>query len=232
MVYQCNKTEQLHLASLLQPLDVPTTVWVDIAIDFVEGLPKVKGKSVILTVVDRFSKAAHFLPLGHPYTATSVARVFFDATVKINGITSTIVSDCDPVFTGHFWNELFAMAGVKLQFTPAFHPQADGQSEATNKIVAMYLRCLTGDRPRQWLQWLLWAEYSTTPRFKHHSVLRRSRSCMDATLPHYRPTLRAKPDYRQSTRSYRSGMSSSLRYMTDWSRHNNITRYTMITNIS
>jgi hypothetical protein len=166
MVYQRNKTEQLHLVSLLQPLDVPTTVWVDIAIDFVEGLPKVKGKSVILTVVDRFSKAAHFLPLGHPYTATSVARVFFDATVKINGITSTIVSDCDPVFTGHFWKELFAMAGVKLQFTPAFHPQADGQSEATNKIVAMYLRCLTGDRPRQWLQWLLWAEYCYNTSFQ------------------------------------------------------------------
>jgi hypothetical protein len=30
-------------------------------------------ESVILTVIDRFSKAAHFLPLGHPYTATSVA---------------------------------------------------------------------------------------------------------------------------------------------------------------
>ena len=23
----------------------------------------------------------------------------------------------------------------------------------------MYLRCFTGDRPRQWLRWLSWAEY-------------------------------------------------------------------------
>jgi hypothetical protein len=74
-------------------------VGVDIAINFVEGLPTVKGKSAILTVVDRFSKAAHFLPLGHPYTATTVAHVFFDAIVKLHGILSTIVSDCDPVFT-------------------------------------------------------------------------------------------------------------------------------------
>lgn len=29
----------------------------------------------------------------------------------------------------------------------AYHPQSDGQSEAINKIIALYLRCLTGDRP-------------------------------------------------------------------------------------
>lgn len=45
--------------------------------DFIEGLPKVRGRSVILTVVDWFSKYAHFIPFGHPYTASSVARAFF-----------------------------------------------------------------------------------------------------------------------------------------------------------
>jgi hypothetical protein len=163
LVCQRNKMEKLHPAGLLHPLDVPTMVWADIAIDFIEGLPKVKGKSVILMVVDRFSKAAHFLQLGHPYTVTSVLRVFFGTIVKLHDIPSTIVSDHDSVFNGCFWKELFAMAGVKLQFTSAFHPQADGQSEATNKIIAMYL---TGDRPRQWLQWLPWAEYCCNSSFQ------------------------------------------------------------------
>jgi hypothetical protein len=31
---------------------VPSMMWQDIAMDFVEGFPKVDGKTVILTVVD------------------------------------------------------------------------------------------------------------------------------------------------------------------------------------
>ena len=49
--------------------------------------------------------------------------------------------------------------GAKLHMTSAFHPQSDGQSEAANRVIIMYLRCLTGDRPRHWLRWLPWAEY-------------------------------------------------------------------------
>ena len=127
--------------------------------DFVEGFPKVGGKSVILTVVDRFSKYAHFIPLGHPYSANSVARAFFDEIVRLHGFPCSIVSDRDPVFTSSFWKELFRLAGVQLLLSSAFHPQTDGQSEVTNRTITMYLRCLAGDRPRSWLQWLPWAEF-------------------------------------------------------------------------
>ena len=43
--------------------------------DFVEALPKLKGKSVILVVVDRMTKYGHFLPLAHPYMAEMVAQL-------------------------------------------------------------------------------------------------------------------------------------------------------------
>ncbi|WVZ77751.1 hypothetical protein U9M48_025578 [Paspalum notatum var. saurae] len=167
---QRNKTETSRPAGLLQPLEVPSRVWADISLDFIEGLPKVGGKSVILTVVDRFSKYAHFIALGHPYSAASVARVFFDGIVRLHGLPESIVSDRDPVFTGHVWRDLFKMAGVKLRMSTAFHPQTDGQSEIVNKVIAMYLRCVTGDRPRAWLDWLPWAEYCYNTSF--HTALR------------------------------------------------------------
>ncbi|WVZ78347.1 hypothetical protein U9M48_026076 [Paspalum notatum var. saurae] len=112
-VCQQNKIDCLRPGGLLQPLEVPSAVWADIAMDFVEALPRINGESVILTVVDRFSKFAHFIPLAHPYTATSVARAFFSEIVRLHGIPSSIVSDRDPVFTSSFWRELFKLTGTK-----------------------------------------------------------------------------------------------------------------------
>ncbi|KAF0911397.1 hypothetical protein E2562_008280 [Oryza meyeriana var. granulata] len=80
-------------------LEVPWAVWADVAMDFIEGLPPVHGKTVILTVVDRFSKCAHFIPLVDPYTATTVAVAFFAEIVRLHGVPTSIVSDRDPGFT-------------------------------------------------------------------------------------------------------------------------------------
>jgi len=74
------------------------------------------------------------------------------------------------VFTGHVWHDLFQQAGMTLYMSTAFHPQTDGQSEVVNKVIAMYLRCVTGDRSRAWVDWLSWAEYCYNTSF--HTALR------------------------------------------------------------
>jgi hypothetical protein len=116
------KSEHLHPAGLLMPLPVPQSVWADIGLDFVEALPRVGGKSVILTVVDHFNKYCHFIPLAHPYTAASVAQAFFAEIVRLHGMPQSMVSDRDPVFTSAFWRELMRLMGTKLHMTIAFHP--------------------------------------------------------------------------------------------------------------
>jgi hypothetical protein len=98
-VWQCNKIEHLHLVGLLQPLAVPSGVWLNIALDFVIGIPKVGDKSVILIVVDRFSKYAHFITLSHPYSATTISMAFIDTIVWLHNVPESIMSDHIPVFT-------------------------------------------------------------------------------------------------------------------------------------
>jgi hypothetical protein len=61
--------------------------------DFIEGFPRTNGKSVIITVVNRFSKYAHFIPIGHPYIVTIIARAFFDMIVHLHGVPNSIVND-------------------------------------------------------------------------------------------------------------------------------------------
>lgn len=77
--------------------------------NFVDGLPMVGDHTVILSVVDRFSKYAHFITLGHPYTTSTVARAFFDGIVHLHSIHSSIVSDHNPVFTCNFGQSSFTL---------------------------------------------------------------------------------------------------------------------------
>ena len=62
-VCQCNKGEIVKYLGTLQPLPIPPTIWKDISMEFITGLPKSGNKSVIMVVVDHLSKYAHFCAL-------------------------------------------------------------------------------------------------------------------------------------------------------------------------
>ena len=53
---------------------------------------------MIMVVVDRLSKYAHFVQVKHPYTAASIAQLFMDHIVKLHGLPHSIVSDRDTIF--------------------------------------------------------------------------------------------------------------------------------------
>lgn len=86
----------------MQPLSIPHGVFIDISMDFITGLPKSNGKEVIFVVVDRLIKYIHFIALGHPYSAMTVAEVFLDIVYKLHGMLERIVSDRDSFYYEYF----------------------------------------------------------------------------------------------------------------------------------
>jgi len=160
---QVSKPKTIHPPGLLQPLPIPSRVWSDISMDFIDGLPSSHGFSVIMVVVDCFMKYGHFIALSHPYTASKVAQLFLANVLKLHGMPTTIVSDRELVFTSSFWNELLWLQEISLAFSSAYHQQ----TETLNKCVETYLRCYSTSTPKNWSSWLPLAEwwYNTN----HHS---------------------------------------------------------------
>ncbi|WVZ15235.1 hypothetical protein V8G54_012801 [Vigna mungo] len=188
-VCQRNKYDTAASPGLLQPLPVPDHVWQHITMDFIEGLPNSFGKEVIFVVVERLSKAAHFMALQHPYTVATVAQCFLDNIFKLHGFPATITSDRDPIFISQFWRDFMVVQGVQTQLSTAYHPQTDGQTEVVNRCLETYLRCMCCDEPRQWSKWLPLAEwwYNTT----YHSSIKASpyEIVYGQTPPSYLPYL-------------------------------------------
>ena len=86
-----NKDDNTAYPDLLQPLPIPNQAWSNISMDFIEGLPKSKAKSMILLVVDRFTKYAHFIAMSHPYTALTVAELYWRHIHRLHGSPDSIV---------------------------------------------------------------------------------------------------------------------------------------------
>jgi hypothetical protein len=180
-VCQCNKGEIVKYPGTLQPLPIPPAIWKDISMDFITGLPKLGNKSVIMVVVDRFSKYTHFCTLQHPFTASTMDQIFMDQVFKLHGMPHSIVYDRDSTFTSNFWQELFKLQGTQLHLSTTYHPQTDGQTEVVNKCLETYLRCFVFEKKNQWAQWLPLAEwwyntsYHTTTRMTPFEVVYRQK---------------------------------------------------------
>uniref|UniRef100_A0A3B3HCI3 Gypsy retrotransposon integrase-like protein 1 n=1 Tax=Oryzias latipes TaxID=8090 RepID=A0A3B3HCI3_ORYLA len=179
-----NKSTHQAPAGLLQPLPIPSRPWSHIAVDFVTGLPASKGNTVILTIVDRFSKAAHFVAMSKLPTAAETASALSHHVFRLHGIPSDIVSDRGPQFTSQVWRCFCQALGATASLSSGFHPQTNGQTERTNQDLESALRCVCSQNPTTWSDFLVWVEYS------HNSLVSSAtgRSPFEASLG-YQPPL-------------------------------------------
>ena len=74
------------------------------------------------------------------YSLDKLAELYIKEIVRLHGIPISIISDRDPSFTSRFWGKLQEALGTRLNFSTAFHPQTDGQSERVIQIMEDMLR--------------------------------------------------------------------------------------------
>jgi hypothetical protein len=88
------KAEHQRPAGLLQPLQIPQWKWDEIGMDFIVDLPRNRtGYDSIWVVVDRLTKAAHFIPLKTTYNNVVLAELYMSRIVCLHGVSKNIVSD-------------------------------------------------------------------------------------------------------------------------------------------
>ncbi|KAA0033144.1 reverse transcriptase [Cucumis melo var. makuwa] len=105
-------------AWLLQPLSVPGWKWESVSMDFITGLLRtLKGYTLIWVVVDRLTKSAHFIPGKSTYTASKWGQLYMIEIVTLHGVPLAL--------------------GTRLDFSTAFHPQTDGQTESYQATISM-----------------------------------------------------------------------------------------------
>ncbi|XP_037833528.1 uncharacterized protein LOC112450623 isoform X3 [Kryptolebias marmoratus] len=139
-------------AGLLRPLPIPSRPWSHVSMDFITGLPPSAGNSVILTIVDRFSKMVHLVPLKKLPSSKEMAGIMAKEVFRLHGIPKDIVSDRGPQFVSRFWREFCKLLGISVSLSSGFHPQTDGQTERANQEVETKLRLLCSVNPAKWTE--------------------------------------------------------------------------------
>ncbi|WVZ53286.1 hypothetical protein U9M48_004252 [Paspalum notatum var. saurae] len=129
--------------------------------DFVTSLPKTKkGNDAIWVIVDRITKTAHFIPIKTTYGGAKLAQLYIENVVRLHGVPSRIVSNRGIQFTSKFWKSLHEALGTNLDFSSAYHPQTDGQTERVNQVMEDMLRACVLTYGKDWESSLPYAEFS------------------------------------------------------------------------
>lgn len=122
-VCACSKATHHAPAGLLHPLSIPNCPWSHITVDFVTGLPSSEHNTTILTIVDRFSEAVHFVPLAKLPSVLETAHLLIVHVFRLHDTAQDIMSDQGPRFVSHVWRAFCQSLGTSASLSSGYHPQ-------------------------------------------------------------------------------------------------------------
>ena len=155
-----NKVSRHKKYDLLRPLEIPDRPWRSIEIDFLCGLPESKKYTVIMVVVDRFSKMIHLIPFKEIPTAEETAKAFLKHIFRLHGLPQDIYTDRGTQFTSDLWLEIMEGLRIRTKIATTDHHETVGQVERCNSFVEQYLRCYSrAFLHNDWVEWLHLAEF-------------------------------------------------------------------------
>jgi transposase InsO family protein len=85
--------------------------------------------------MDRLTKVAHFIPVKTTYKGSQLAEYIWLGLCLYTVYRKKIVSDRGSQFTSRFRKSFHENMDTKLNFSSAYHPQTDGQTERTNQVL-------------------------------------------------------------------------------------------------
>ncbi len=100
--------------------------------------------------VDRFTKMAHFVAIPANCDAGMTARIFMERVFVNHGMPRVLITDRDPRFTNRFWKHLMASLDCNHLMSTAYHPQTDGQTERTIRILKDMIRSFCNKKGNDW----------------------------------------------------------------------------------
>jgi hypothetical protein len=133
----------------------------DVKLKEIRQLPGTQvGYDLIWVIVDHLKKLAHFIPVKTTYSGATLEELYMSRIVFLHGVPKKIVSDRGSQFTSKFWEKLHELMDTKLNFSSAYHPQTDGQTERTNQILKDMLRACPLKYGKSWDKSLPYVEFS------------------------------------------------------------------------
>ena len=135
------------------------------SMDLITDLPPVEGYNSILVVVDQgLSKGVILCPCAKTLTWEGTAILLQDNLFKRFGLPDKMISDRDPRFAAHAFQELLKLLNIRSNLTTAYHPQSDGAMEWVNQEIKAYLAIYCMSHPEDWLHSLSTLEFTHNNR--------------------------------------------------------------------